>query len=203
MKQIFFFRHGMTEANRKKLYCGTSDLPLREEGRQALLRLKREFPEYYRPAEGCFSTPCLRTAETMKLLLGETNPIWIPEFMECAFGEYELHSYEELKSRPDYIAWILDESGTVSPPGGESRMEFAGRLKTGLERLLAREESTLAVACHGGGIANLMSMLFPEETVPGEDGTPRKKAFYDWQPGFGRGYLVTFSHGKPAGFQMR
>ena len=33
---IYLIRHGKTEANEKRLYCGSTDLPLSEKGRAEL-----------------------------------------------------------------------------------------------------------------------------------------------------------------------
>ena len=36
---VYLIRHGKTEANEKRLYCGSTDLPLSEKGREELNRL--------------------------------------------------------------------------------------------------------------------------------------------------------------------
>ena len=36
---IYLIRHGKTEANEKRLYCGSTDLPLSEAGREELRNL--------------------------------------------------------------------------------------------------------------------------------------------------------------------
>ena len=38
--RLLLIRHGMTEANERRLYCGATDLPLTAAGREALLRQK-------------------------------------------------------------------------------------------------------------------------------------------------------------------
>ena len=40
MSKIYLIRHGNTEANELHLYCGSTDLPLSERGRDALQTLK-------------------------------------------------------------------------------------------------------------------------------------------------------------------
>ena len=37
---IYLIRHGKTEANEKHLYCGSTDLPLSETGKEELCKLK-------------------------------------------------------------------------------------------------------------------------------------------------------------------
>ena len=34
--KIWLIRHGMTEANERRLYCGSTDLPLSDHGREEL-----------------------------------------------------------------------------------------------------------------------------------------------------------------------
>ena len=42
--KIVLLRHGLTEANEKHLYCGSTDLPLSPAGRAALRRLEMPAP---------------------------------------------------------------------------------------------------------------------------------------------------------------
>ena len=47
--RILLLRHGITEANEKHLYCGSTDLPLSPAGRAALRR--QEMPARHAPLQ--------------------------------------------------------------------------------------------------------------------------------------------------------
>lgn len=75
----------------------------------------------------------------------------------------------------DYQAWIIDQTGEISCPGGENRNDFRSRVQTGFSRLLEVLEKeaieSACMVCHGGTIAEIMAYVRPEE-----------KNFYEWQP---------------------
>lgn len=179
--KIHLIRHGKTIANKKRLYCGRTDLPLSEAGATELIRLKNR--GIY-PAAGLFFTSgLLRTGQTMDMIYGKVSRKAVPDMAEYAFGLFEMKSHEELGERPDYQAWITDSSGDVPCPNGESRNQFTGRVTAGYRRLaeeIAKAGARSAVVvCHGGVVACVMQSLFPNES-----------SFYEWQPEPGRGYTI-------------
>ena len=173
MKTIYLIRHGMTEANEKHLYCGSTDLPLSEAGREAVKALSYHVPE---DAEFICSG-MKRTVETLKLLFGDVPYRVEPDLREVDFGAFEMHSYEELKDRADYQAWLTGDNDANVTPGGESGQQMRERVLKAFDRL-AGENRNLVIVSHGGVIASLMESLFPEEG----------KNRYQWQPKPGHGY---------------
>ena len=180
--RISLIRHGMTEANERRLYCGFTDLPLSEQGRMNLAILKNSVS--YPSADVYISSGLSRATETMQILYGQEPDAVIEEFMEMNFGEFEMHSYEELKHKLEYQNWINDLDNTegsfnVACPSGESRSVFQKRVTAGLSKLLGMRVDSVAVISHGGVIVTVMERLFPGQ-----------KNFYEWQPGYGRGYTI-------------
>ena len=172
-----FIRHGATAANEKRIYCGFTDIPLSEAGREGL-RLLRSNLVY--PASDIYITSGMKRAdETLKILFDKDPDYVIREFREFNFGDFEMKAHGELCSAADYIRWIESGCETVCP-GGESRADFKSRLLAGLTRLARLNARSAIIVCHGGVISEIMAYLFPEE----------KRHFYEWQPGFGRGYTV-------------
>jgi len=209
--EIYLIRHGRTEANAGRLYCGSSDIPLSADGVAEITRLKDEgiYPHY---VDLCFTSGMLRTVETMGIIYGSKEELdgTIEEFdgsieapsgtaasghivltglQEYHFGFFEMQSYEMLKDRGDYQAWIADETGGVSCPGGESRNQFNKRVTEAFVEILShigvesrmRERRRAAVFTHGGVITSIMDHLWP--------GT---RGFYEWQPEPGRGYALVY-----------
>jgi len=174
--KLILIRHGMTEASEKRLYCGRTDLPLSEQGRQGLAALKETI--IYPTADVYISSGLIRASETLRLLYDLEPGMIMDELREIDFGKFELKSYDDLKSKPEYQQWI---NGGLCPCG-ESRDAFESRVTAGLDKLLNSGVESIAVICHGGVIVLIMERLFP-----------CRKNFYEWQPGFGRGYSLDIS----------
>ena len=169
--KIYLIRHGMTQANLNKLYCGSTDLPLADQGREALKTLS------YEVGEADFVTSgMIRTEQTLELLFGPVPHRVEPGFREIDFGAFEMKSYEMLKSDPEYQAWLAGDNMANTPPGGESGIAMAERAVTAFRAL---ERDTVVIS-HGGVIAAIMASLFPEED----------RSRYSWQPKPGYGYCV-------------
>ena len=168
---IYLNRHGKTEANEKWLYCGSTDLPLSEKGREELSRIHYDIKNVRFLTSGM-----KRTNETLRILFGDVPCGEDPRFREVDFGIFEMNSYEELKDTPDYRTWCTGNNEANVPPGGESGLQMKKRV---LEAFSEIREDTVIV-CHGGVIAAIMAHLFPDE----------KKTRYDWQPKNGFGYIL-------------
>ena len=95
---VYLIRHGMTDEGGEGRYIGHTDVPLSEEGRQQLIRLKDEL--VYPPVSAVFTSPLSRCTETAAILYPENKAIAIDGLIEYDFGEFENKTAEELKKRP-------------------------------------------------------------------------------------------------------
>ena len=191
MRALLLLRHSLTEGNERRLYYGSTDLPLSPAGIALAKNSARERPL---PPCGLYVTSGLkRTDETLLLLTGRTPDLVLPDLREMDFGVFEMRGYGELKSDPDYQRWIADlmGAGNMPCPGGESQAQFRARALRGGKELLCRGWQTALAVVHGGVIATLLTCWFPEE--------PR--SFYDWQPEPCRGWRVEFDGAAPRSFQ--
>ena len=178
--EIHLIRHGKTFANEQKLYCGSTDLPLSENGAAEIAALKAA--GIYPAADLFFTSGLLRTEQTLDIICGGVSREAAPDIAEYNFGQFEMQSYETLQNRENYQAWITDETGDYCCPGGESKNQFSKRVTDGFNGILwqARERSVFVV-CHGGTVACIMEYLYPNA-----------QNFYEWQPKPGRGYTVNY-----------
>lgn len=172
---IYLIRHGRTEANDQHLYCGSTDLPLSNGGREALKTLS-----YHIPKARFLTSGMARTEETLEALFGTVPHEVEPGFREVDFGGFEMKSYHQLKDQPEYQQWISGDNEKNVPPMGESGEQMKERVLTAFSAVLSSEEDTVIVT-HGGVIAAIMEHLYPEEG----------KNRYQWQPENGKGYAVT------------
>ena len=168
---IYLIRHGKTQANEKHLYCGSTDLPLSEAGREEL-----QFLAYAISPERFVTSGMKRTNETLEILFGNVPFSVDTRFREVDFGDFEMKSYEMLKDDPAYQAWLTGDNEANTPPGGESGTQMTRRV---LEAFSELPDGTALVA-HGGVIAAIMASLFPAEG----------KHRYQWQPQNGHGYEI-------------
>ena len=178
MRRAVLIRHGRTEANKNWLYCGSTDLPLMEEGREELIAMRKT--GIYPAAEGLrrCTSGMKRTEETLDILFGPGESLALSAFREMDFGAFEMRSYEAMKEDPDYLAWITGDNRVNVCPGGESGEQMEERVLTAWRDLEQGPDSLLVT--HGGPIAAIMAELFPEEG----------KNRYEWQPKNGRGFLL-------------
>ena len=169
---IYLIRHGKTEANEKHLYCGSTDLPLSDAGREELWKLYYDIPNVRFITSGM-----KRTNETLRILFGDIPYEVDPRFREVDFGIFEMHSYEELKDTPLYQTWLTGDNDANIPPNGESGVQMTERVLAAFSEI--REDT--CIITHGGVIAAIMENLFPNEN----------KNRYQWQPKCGCGYIFS------------
>jgi len=177
--KLILIRHGKTEANEKHLYCGSTDLPLSESGKEELTERKSAVEYPYIEGFRILTSGMRRCEETLAILYDDIPHETDPAFREMNFGAFEMRSYEEMKNDPDYIAWITGDNEANITPGGESGNRMTERVINGLHRLMEGNRDVLLVT-HGGVIAAIMAYLFAEE------GRNR----YEWQPKPGGGYII-------------
>ena len=175
---IYLIRHGKTLANERRLYCGSTDLGLSKQGREALIGIRFDISNIR------FRTSGMKRAnETMELLFPGVPYEQDHRFREVDFGAFEMHSYEDLKDRSDYQIWLTGDNERNVPPGGESGAQMTERVLSAYRGLA---EDTCLVT-HGGVIAAIMASLYPNEN----------KHRYQWQPKNGHGYRITESGYEP------
>ena len=175
---IYLIRHGKTEANELRLYCGSTDLPLSESGREELRRIRYDISGVRFLTSGM-----ARANETMELLFPGVPYEIDPRFREVDFGAFEMHSYEDLKDDPDYQAWITGDNEANVPPSGESGQQMTERVLAAFRELC----KDTCIITHGGVIAAIMVACFPGEG----------KHRYQWQPKNGCGYAIYCDHFEP------
>ncbi|WP_257346878.1 histidine phosphatase family protein [Pseudalkalibacillus decolorationis] len=175
---IALFRHGVTEDNTRKAYCGWTDSPLCSE---ELTRI----PPFHTSYNSYFSSDLTRCKQTSNLLFPNATPILIPELREMHFGQWEGKTYSDLKELKEYQEWISNPV-TYSPPEGESFKNFTDRIEHGLGKVvhsLIQQPHThsAAIVTHGGVIRYILSKY-----------APSKKTFWEWPVPHGRAYELRF-----------
>ena len=166
--EFILVRHGKTEYNERRQYCGALDPDLSDLGRQELEHsaiktyLKEHTPDMV------FCSPMQRTLQTAAILLdGRDVPlVAVPELREIDFGDFEGRSYEEMKDDPAYTAW-LDTNCEGPIPGGDFPDAFRDDVEVCFESLLEtcrteRVERALVVS-HVGVLGTILERFAEPE----------------------------------------
>ncbi len=175
--KLLLLRHGETEASEKRLYCGSTDLPLSQKGREKLEAARGRYPDC--ASMRVITSGMRRCEETLEMIYGDIPHEQIADLREVDFGAFEMRSYYELKSDPAYISWITGDNEKNVPPGGESGESMKKRVLRALSEIMSRGEDALVVT-HGGVAAVILEALFPE----------KGKNRYELQPPPGGGYII-------------
>ena len=199
--KIVLIRHGITVGNEQHMYYGSTDVSLSERGKH-LLEKQRDAGVYPASEDAqYFTTGMLRTEQTLDIIYGEQPHEIIEALRELDFGEFEMRTYEQLNSIPEYQRWITAEDTETAPPGGESISSFTKRIRSGFDELKARnelymlklrnhgKEAMTICICHGGVISGIMDYIWPGE----------HKNFFEWIPDPGHGYVLDVEDGTITG----
>ena len=174
--KIIFIRHGQTKGNEEKRYIGRTDESLSQKGIEEIKN--RLYPD----VDTVLVSPMKRCVETAKIIYPDSKYIICNDFRECDFGIFEGKTYEELKDREEYQAW-LDSGGTIAFPEGEEQKEFRSRCVRGMlcqvDRLCKENVESAAFVVHGGTIMAVLEQLAEDQ-----------KDFYHWQVENGGGYRM-------------
>lgn len=112
----------------------------------------------YPKAQRYYTSGLLRTEQTLAAIYGDVPHTQLPGLREMDFGDFEMHSYEELKDWPSYQKWIEDVEHNPCPNGESAPLVLARNLEA-IAPVLAADEDAVCVA-HGGVISGLLMTWF-------------------------------------------
>ena len=92
MRALYLIRHSLTRANELRLYGGSTDIPLTEQGRAIAIGRRGAIPD----CEICVSSGMRRADETLALMTGRGPDLVLPGLKEMDFGAFEGRSADEL-----------------------------------------------------------------------------------------------------------
>lgn len=181
--RISILRHGITDANENGIYIGKTDLPLSENGREALQE-KYETHEYPK-VQRVYTSPLERAVQSAEILFPDRELVIVDDLREMNFGVFEGLSVDDLIELDSYKKWLkggLDNP----PPNGESLRNMMLRCYSALNLMILdmmKEGITHAGAVtHSGILMNMMSCF----------GLPKMKPMeFACDPGEGYEILVS------------
>ncbi|AGY75687.1 alpha-ribazole phosphatase [Clostridium autoethanogenum] len=153
---IYFVRHGQTNENNNKYYYGKLDVSLNEKGLSQAEQTKKllsniEFDDIY-------VSDRKRASQTAKIILGSNSKEIITDerLNEMNLGKFEGKNYKEImKLYPEEWKKWSDDWKSVSPPEGESYVEFYSRVKSFMDDILKLNKDNVLVVTHSGVIRSV------------------------------------------------
>jgi len=178
--KIHLIRHGLTEANLKGTYCGTTDLPLCEEGVNQLYDLMEQYDYPY--VDEVYASPLLRARQTAEILFPGCDYTAVENLREMSFGPFEGKTMAQLRGDEEFAKWIVPGSD-YSPAGVEPAKNFYVRCREGIiqivDDMMQRGITNAAVVTHAGVIsAALAALAYPKLTQ------------YEWNTEAGMGFTL-------------
>ena len=153
--ELWLVRHGETEWTCAGRFCGRSDPPLTERGRDDARALRSLLAaEVF---DRFVSSPSIRALETAQLAYGEPAPE--PRLQELDFGELEGLSWHECS---DELRQTLGDYDGFCAPGGESVAALGDRVLAALRDLGPGRH---LVVTHGG-VIRFLTGLASETAYP-------------------------------------
>jgi broad specificity phosphatase PhoE len=157
MTKVILIRHGQTNWNLRKKYCGFTDLCLNMRGKKQAeklrLRLKNEL------VHKVYSSDRRRAFQTAKIIFKGAGIEKVGDLREMSFGIFEGLSYKEiLRKHPLLYKKWLKRPFNVTIPNGENPLDFKKRIMRAFRKItLHNKGKTVAVVCHGGTISVILN----------------------------------------------
>jgi alpha-ribazole phosphatase len=152
MTRLLLIRHGQTDYNLNRRYCGFSNPPLNTSGVLQVKSLVKQLKDFDLVA--VYSSDLLRATQTAEIVFPKHEIKTMRDFRELNFGIFEGLNYSEIMKRYPglYQDWIRDPSNVLLPDGEEFG-EFGKRVSSGLSSIISlHRNKTIALVTHGGPI---------------------------------------------------
>ncbi|MBU1125042.1 MAG: histidine phosphatase family protein [Candidatus Omnitrophica bacterium] len=156
---LYLIRHGITEWNIKKRYCGFYDIALSRQGTSQAKRLRRRLNG--ETIDTIYSSDRKRALQTARILFGKRKIHVVNGLREMHFGIFEgLTHTQILKKHGELYRKWLRHPFTTTIPKGEKLSEFRKRSVMAIQKIVSQNNSgTIAIVCHGGVISAFFTYL--------------------------------------------
>lgn len=147
---IYLVRHGQTVWIEEGKFCGSSDIPLSEEGMKQAQKLAERLKDV--SISAIYSSPLKRTKQTAQAIASfhQITISFEPNLREFDYGDWEGMRVEEAMEKfPELERLRRKEPMKFVAPNGESKKVFAERVITAIQKIASRHlGETLCVVAH-------------------------------------------------------
>jgi len=163
--KLILIRHGITEWNLKKRYCGFMDINLSEKGKKQAQRLNKRLKKENIPIYNVYSSDRKRALQTAKIVFKGFSVEKVSDLREMHFGVFEGLTYRQIiRKYPHIYRKWLDDPSCATIPGGENLSDFKKRVITALRKIIRfNRNKTVAVVSHGGAISIFLTDILKME----------------------------------------
>ena len=183
--RLTLIRHGITEWNQKKRYCGCRDIGLSREGRLQARRLARKLGAI--KFDQVYSSGKKRALQTAGIVFKRVKIFKVSALGEINFGVMEgLRHQEIMKKYPSVYKKWLDDPYQNCIPRAETMEAFKNRVNLAIKKIVRLNTGKdLAIVCHGGVIGIFVCSIL------------KKKNFWRYVPKATSLTVVEYRKGKP------
>ncbi len=150
--RLHLLRHGQVEGFAQKRYNGQADVPLTSLGQRQSAALADRFQGM--ELAGIYSSDLsrCRTAAEQIAQRHQAEPLYRQQLRELDIGSWEGQTWQQLQQQdPDLWQARLNDIVHVAPPGGESLLQLAERVRPAISAIVAAHPGDeLVVVGHGG-----------------------------------------------------
>ena len=163
--RLVLIRHGMTDWNRQKRYCGYKDAGLNSLGRRQAGKLRKKLKNTR--FDVIYTSDRKRAIQTAMIIFGSARIIKIKDLREMDFGALEgLTHSEAMKKWPVIYKKWLDNPLKNFIPGAERLGFFQKRVKGAIKKIVRfNRGKAIAIVCHGGTIRMLSGYIPAAATI--------------------------------------
>jgi alpha-ribazole phosphatase len=161
MRKIYLVRHGQTNANVEKKYCGQTDVNLNHKGLKDAASIAKVLKDT--SIDAIVSSDLKRTLKTAELI-NEYHHLkieLIPEFREINFGKFENLTFKEIGEKfPKEKEKMIKEKVNYNFLEGESLNQLHARVVGSFNQLLKEKPNeNLLIVSHGGVIRMILTEI--------------------------------------------
>jgi len=157
--KLILIRHGITDWNKQKKYCGFKNIGLNREGKIQALRLRKQLKSV--KCDRVYSSDRRRAIQTARIIFRNPVITKVKKLRELNFGVLEGLSYKEIMKKYPiaYKKWLADPNKN-NIPKGESMCSFKKRVSIAFKKIVRiNPDKTIAVVCHGGTISIFITKI--------------------------------------------
>ena len=156
---IYFIRHGLSEANIKKVYAGQRDnSPLVNEGRKQAKEITQKIINDGIKINKIISSPSIRTLETAQIIAKELAINISDIVIDNRINEYDMGSLSGTPWSTKSIDILVEAKGAEDPK------EFKNRVYSCIKELSQLPENILLVS--HGGVSKMLDAI--KDNTPSE-----------------------------------
>ncbi|MFA5275487.1 MAG: histidine phosphatase family protein [Candidatus Omnitrophota bacterium] len=159
LTQLVLIRHGITEWNKQRRYCGRKDIPLSRQGRAQAKQLSKKLEAF--KIEKIYSSDRKRALQTSRIIFGRRKIITMKVLREINFGVLEGLRHEDIlkKYGAAYKKWLVNPYKSRIPQA-ETMVAFKKRVNRAIKKIVRfNPGKKIAIVCHGGVIGIFVSSV--------------------------------------------